>query len=265
MHKLLLLVWYSSMAEGELMRVFGRDLLLVLASSVLVWLPAQGGRSNAGESGQSLTVVGACAEQQEFQVDLQPDTGNGPHYVVKNLCAEPLTAFYLDTYSSADGKPNGGQLWDALFLQRSPIAKGKTTSQPLGHVVGQPFSGKIEITAAVWADGSTFGNPERLKLILSSRISDLQSYERAISVLQKGIQGDWTRDQYLAAWDQETKNAPMTGAAAAMMESNLRRNPSLDSPANVQRIMQHFLEMFIQSRDLLRQSKPELSAVRFSN
>jgi hypothetical protein len=148
---------------------------------------------------------------------------------------------------------------------RSPVPKDGTMSQSLGHAAGQPFSDKIEITAAVWTDGSTFGDPEQLKRIFLNRVADLQSYERAISLTQKGLQENWTRDQYLVAWDQENKNTRMTGAAAGIMESNLQRNPSLDSPSNLQRIMQHFLEMFIQYRDLLRQSKPELSAVRFSN
>ncbi len=247
------------------MRFFSAALLSMLASVPFVWLPTQGNGSNTAESGQSLTVVGGCAQQQAFRVDLQPDTGNGPHFVVTNLCAEPLTAFYLETFSSLDGKPKGGQLWDALLLHRSPIAKDATMSQSLGHVAGQPFSDKIEITAAVWADGNTFGNPESLKRILLNRIGDLHSYERAITLLQRGLQENWTRDQYLTAWDQEIKKARMTGAAAAITESNLQRNASLDSPSNLQRIMQHFLEMFIQYRDLLRQSKPELSAVRFSN
>jgi hypothetical protein len=52
----------------------------------------------------------------------------------------------------------------------------------------------------------------------------------------------------------------MTGAAAGIMESNLQRNSSLDSPSNLQRVMQCLLEMFIHYRDLLRPSKPELSA-----
>jgi hypothetical protein len=98
-----------------------------------------------------------------------------------------------------------------------------------------------------------------------NRITDLQSYERAISLLQKGLQENWTRDEYVAAWDQENKKAPLTGAAAGMMEVNLRRNSGLDSPSNLQRIMQHFREMFIQYRDVLRQSKPELNAVGNSN
>jgi len=157
------------------MRVFGTDFLSMFASVLLVWFPPQGNRSTAADSGQSLTVVGDCAQQHAFQLDLQPDTGGGPHFVVTNLCAEPLTAFCLETSSSVDGKPTGGQLWDALVPHRSLIAKEGTMAQSLAHVVGQPFSDKIEITAAVWADGSTFGDPDKLKRIFLNRITDLQS------------------------------------------------------------------------------------------
>jgi hypothetical protein len=247
------------------MRTCATDVLSIFASFLLAWFPAQAKRSTAADSGQSLTVVGGCTQQHAFQLDLQPDTGGGPHFVVTNLCAEPLTAFYLETSSSAGGRPTGGQLWDALSPHRSPLAKDGTISQSLAHVVGQPFSDKIETTAAVWADGGTFGDPEKLKRIFLNRITDLQSYERAISLVQKGLQENWTRDQYVAAWDQENKKAPLTGAAAGMMEVNLWRNSGLDSPSNLRRIMQHFREMFIPYRDVLRQSKPDLNAVGNSN
>jgi hypothetical protein len=194
-------------------------------------------------------------------VDIPADTGTGPHFVVTNLCEQPLTAFFLQKSAPEDGKVEGGVLWDALTLGQSPIAKGGTVSPPLGHVEGQPFTDKIEVVAAVWADGSTFGNPARLKLIISNRTAELRSYDRAISLLQKGIQQNWTRDEYLAAWDEQKKAGPLTGAAAAIMESNLQRNPSLDSTSKLQRTIQRFLDMFFQRRDILRQSKPELSAV----
>ena len=101
----------------------------------------------------------------------------------------------------------------------------------------------------------------KAKLILSIRVSDLQSYERAISDLQKGIQANWTRDQYLAAWDQENKQRADDRRSCNPSNRISAEIPSLDSSNHLQRIMQRFLDMFIEYRDLLRQSKPELTAI----
>jgi hypothetical protein len=81
------------------MRVGGAGFRSIFASVLLVWHSAQGSCSTNADSGQSLAVVGGCAQQHAFQIDLQPDTGSGSHFVVTNLCAEPLTAFYVETFS----------------------------------------------------------------------------------------------------------------------------------------------------------------------
>ena len=242
------------------MRIFSAVLLLVFASLLLVLPSAQSSRSSSTRSGQSLTVVGACAEQQAFQVDVQADTGGGPHLTVRNLCDESLTALYLQKSAPGDGKVESGLLWDAVIQNQPSVPKDGSLSLPIPHREGQPLSGKSEVGAAIWANGSTFGNPEQLRKILSNRTAAMWNYTRAISVLEKGLKQNWTRDEYLAAWVEQNKGAPMT-SAAAMMEANLRRNPSADSPDALKRVMHNVLEIFIQRRDILRQSKPELDPV----
>jgi len=242
------------------MSVFSAALLPIFACFLLVCLASQVGGSNAAGSGQAVAVVGACAERQAFQLDTQPDTGPGPHFVVTNLCEQPLTAFFLENFSPDDGKTKGGQLWDALMPHRAPIAKGENVSGPLGHVVGQPFSDTVEVTAGIWADGSTFGNPERLKRILSNRAAELRSYDWTISLVQKGLQQNWTRDQYLAELDQYKSEGHLPGYAAATLRANLQNFSSDDSPNALYHVLQRLTGTFTQMRDMLRQSKPELSA-----
>jgi hypothetical protein len=243
------------------MRVFVAALLSILAGVLLVWLPAQGGRSTTADSGQSLTVVGSCAQQQAFQGYLQSDSGDGPHFMLRNFCDAPLTAVYLQIVSLDDGRVEAGESWDALMQRQPPVPKGEITSIQLFHRAGQRFSAKVDVGAAVWADGSTFGNPELLRRILSNRAVDMRSCDWAISLLQQGLQQNWNRDQYIAALDQKKKEASVSGFVDTSIPSNLQRNPLVDAAGGLQHVLQRMTEIFAQKRDLLRQSKPDLSAV----
>lgn len=243
------------------MRFFGAALLSIFTSLLLSWSPAEGSASNATESGQSLTVVGGCAEQQAFQVDLQPDIGNGPHFALRNFCDAPLTAIFLHIVSPDDARVEAGQLWDALMQRQPPVAKGGSASIQLVHRAGQPFTAKIDVGAAVWADGSTFGNPELVWHILANRAVDMRSCDWAISLLQQGLQQNWTRDQYVAALDQKKKEGLVSGFLDTSIRGNLQRNPILDSAGGLPQVLQRMTETFAQKRDLLRQSKPDLSAL----
>jgi hypothetical protein len=243
------------------MRIFVALSISITASLLLAWAPVQGSPSSSPELRQSLAVVGVCAQQQAFQVDLQPDSGDGPHFMLRNFCDAPLTAIYLQVVSPDDGKVQGGQVWDGLMQRQPPIAKGGSASLQLAHVAGKPFSSKIEVGAAVWSDGSTFGNPELLRNILSFRAAELRSYERAISFLKRGLERNWTRDEYIAAWEQQKQEAPTTSVAFVIMESNIQRNPSVESPDNLRRVMERLMQTFTEKRDLLRQSKPDPEAV----
>jgi MoxR-like ATPase len=75
--------------------------------------------------------------------------------------------------------------------------------------------------------------------------------------LQKGIEQNWTRDEYLAAWDQQQKKVRITSIAAEYMQASIQRNPDADSPAKLQRAMRCLLEIFIERRNIFRLSKPD--------
>jgi hypothetical protein len=227
-------------------RVLIGRLVLIVAGTFLLPISGQASTVNSIERVQPLILLGQCADQQAFRAEIQSDDERGPRSVVTNLCDAPLTAFFLQSFSPKDEKAAGGRLWDAFTQNASPIGKDGHISFPLSQVVGEPFPDKLEVVAAIWADGSTFGNPARQKLILGNRIACEQSYDAAISLLQRGLQENWTREEYLEALDQRKRDKRLLDVAGETMESNLTRNPSVDSFWNLERFMRRLMELFLQ-------------------
>jgi hypothetical protein len=197
------------------------------------------------------------SSEPNFRAEIHSLTEDGPQIVLTNLSEEPLTACYLQTaFWKVDRKPSG-QLWDVLVQNLSPLVKDAEISIPLVHMVGESYPDKVEVAAAVWADGTTFGRPDLLKRILISRASRANSLDQIISLMQTGIQQDWTRDQFLAALDGKSL---ATSVEASSLKSTLQANPNMETRPRVrQRIIQLMLDTFSRRRDALRQSKPDFN------
>ena len=239
------------------MRTFTHALLArvvsVLLFSLLVHLPVL----EPGEPAHLPSHARQSSGQPNFRVEIHSLTEHGPQIVLTNLSEEPLTACYLETsFWKEDRKPSG-MVWDVFLQHQSPLAKDVDVSLPLGHVVGQPYPDKVEVAAAVWADGTTFGPSDHLRRILSNRAYRAHSLDRIISLLQTGIQQDWTRDQYLTALDNKSR---AISAEAYGVKSTLDANPNLDTRPQVrQKVIQRFIDSFSAEREVLRQSKPDIS------
>ncbi|HKN61474.1 MAG TPA: hypothetical protein VJW93_09870 [Candidatus Acidoferrales bacterium] len=133
------------------------------------------------------------------------------------------------------------------------------------HRVGGPFPDKVEVGAAVWIDGSTFGRPDLIKRIILTRRMREQEFQQAVSLLQAGLEQNWSGAQYLAALEDPQKKAAL-GLTAHIISSTLKATADLDSnvPAP-QGSLQGILESFTRQLDVLRESKPDLSAVANPN
>ena len=112
----------------------------------------------------------------------------------------------------------------------------------------------MEVAAAVWADGRTFGRPDLLKAILMQRTSFLNGYDAGITLLQTGREQNWTRGEYLAAVDRVKTGPSLSSVATRAIKSTLEANPRLDErPRSLRNVVEHMVESFTQRRDALRQ------------
>jgi hypothetical protein len=232
---------------------FLAGLLVILFLSMFAHAPTLESREPANR----LSDMPQSSSELNVRAEIHSLTEHGPQIVLTNLAEEPLTACYLQTSFWREDRKPIGQLWDALAQNLSPLVKDAEISIPLVHMGGESYPDKVEVAAAVWADGTTFGRPDQLKRILSNRASRANSLDQVISLVETGIQQDWTRDHFLAVLDSKTL---ATSVEAYSLKSTLQANPKLETrPRDRQRIIQLMLDTFNKRRDALRHSKPDFN------
>ena len=204
--------------------------------------------------------------QPKFKIAIHANAEGGPHFTLTNLTQKTLTACVIEFSRSTEIKPESSIEWDPIIqtgpvghpeFQQHPLAPNATMSMYMSHVVGVPLPDTVEIIAGIWDDGETFGDSIRVKRILEHRCSMVSAYEQAIALLQKGLDENWTRDQYLEA---------LTGNPSSMPSITIRRNLQskaqwADKPRLVQLAMKHLLVYFTQNLATLRQQKPPTVAM----
>jgi hypothetical protein len=163
----------------------------------------------------------------------------------------------MSSSSDSDSRKSK-MMWDSYSQGQPPISKEDSLSLPLGHVVGRPFPDRVEVAAAVWADGSTTGSPDLLNLILASRMAQQNAYEWAISLLRTGLQQDWSRAMYLVELNREENKQFLHSLPGMSMKSTFEANPNMDTHQKPRlAVVQRLLAAFTQKRDELLQSTPE--------
>jgi hypothetical protein len=201
--------------------------------------------------GQSLTT-----EQPRFQIDIQAAGEGGPRYTVTNLTGKTVTACVLQLSSSSQNHGKSKTVWDAVLQNVQPIEPGGSISQYLSHVVGNPLPDKVDVVAGVWADGETFGDSIWVKNILETREMRASAYELAATVLQQGLDQNWTRDQYLQAISDKPNSGPIIA-----IRSTLQANQQFaEKPQLLRGAIQVLLESFRQKSAQIRKAKPTTSA-----
>lgn len=193
--------------------------------------------------------------------------------LVTNAYQYPLTAVAIEISSGAEGKL-GPQtdIFDALTRSQlsSPPPRGLTFVTSAGHTVGKPIPNST-IAAAIWEDGSTFGPNDVLNLILEGRRNTLIAFDRALSILQSGIDADWTSSRYLNALEGEKQPDLGSGgineyqthiAGTAVFYGAIRTiQVQADKGKKLALVAKGLQQGLKQQRDQLADSAPALSAI----
>jgi hypothetical protein len=191
-------------------------------------------------------------QRPEFRVEIHPTGEKGPTYTVTNLSGKPVWAVVLEISSSSQPARKSKKIWDSLLESRPPIEPGASISQPLFNFGRSPLADKIEVIAAVWIDGQTFGAPTTVDLILNTRALRAAEYEDAAGILQQGLNQNWTRDQYQQAF----RDKPDTGAVYTVRTALSATLETAQTPQAFTHTMQFLLTNFQQLSKQLRKVKP---------
>lgn len=202
-------------------------------------------------------------DQLKFRIETAP-AERAPTFTVTNLNSKTLTAAHFRFSSSAEHGPVAEMVWDPLWQgwdssrhePPGPLEPGTKMTMYLSHIVGAPLSDRVEVVAGIWADGETFGDPSQLKLILNRRAALPASYEETIVFVQRGLNENWSRNQYL----QGLRGVQNTAAARFVVDA-LRKNnnPNADS-TSIKPVMQSVLETLKRNLDMLRPANPLTTA-----
>jgi hypothetical protein len=209
-------------------------------------------------------------EKPPVQFQILQTAEHEPRIVVTNLHQYALTAFVARTDPTAAHSITNTMVFDALARVGllAPIPRGLSFVTSVPHVVGESAPDPV-LAAAVWEDGSTYGPDDLLARISSNRSALADSYDRAIAMLQTGLNKNWTAAEYNAAAQQIKLQRDATQAAtseAAMAEFipirtisvNMDRAPQENRPAKrATKIARTLLTRFTQDRDALRAALSE--------
>ena len=194
----------------------------------------------------------ATTDSPRFEIKIQTEGAGAPSYTVTNLTSTIVTACVIRISSSADSKDRSLVVWDALLQNVAPIKPNASISQFLAHRVGGPVPDRVEVLAAVWSGGETFGESRWLDRILENRKVRAASYDEAIALLRDGLDHKWTRQRYLQALNDKPDSGALDGIRAT-----LTANPNFDEhPEELNGLMQKMLDTFAEKSDQLRKAKP---------
>jgi hypothetical protein len=192
-----------------------------------------------------------AGERSQFRVTIHP-TGERSHScTVTNLSGKPVSALVWEMSFSSQPARKPRKVWDSLMEGRPPLEPGASLSQDLylGH---SPLPSKIEVIAAVWTDGKTFGAPADVNSILNLRAAFAADYEDAARILQQGLNQNWTRYQYQQAF----RDKPDSGAVYTVRTALSATQATAQSPQEFTHTMQFLLKNFQQLSQQLRKVKP---------
>jgi hypothetical protein len=206
-------------------------------------------------------------ERPPVQLQVLQTAEHEPRMIITNLHQSPLTAFIVRTDPTSASSITNTLVFDALTRMGllAPIPRGLSFVTGVPHIVGQSAPDPV-LAAAVWEDGSTFGPDELLARMPKARSALADSYDRAIAMLETGLDQNWTASEYRAAAKQ--LRLPTDPAKPALPEStvadgaplfnitlNMDRMAGDNRPARiVASLVRSLLSRFMQERDALRQA-----------
>jgi hypothetical protein len=250
------------------MRTFTRFILSIAAG---VFLLSSASPSQAQTTQDPMVMAHRMArhfpEKPPVQFEIVQTQVHEPRMVITNLHQYPLTAFIVRTDPTAANSITNTLLFDALARTGliAPIPRGLSFVTGVPHVVGQSVPDPV-LAAAVWEDGSTYGPDDLLARISSNRSALADSYDRAIAMLQTGLDKNWTAGEYSAAAQelQRPKNTAQPGTPGAAVDNllpihtiavNMDHATQENPPAKrATQIARNLLARFTQDRDALRAS-----------
>jgi len=129
--------------------------------------------------------------------------GGGTAFTVKNTASQPLTAYFIELV----GYPGSSYVLIEDDIE-SPIPPGGQKRIPVGNMIPGAAPNYMKLQAAIFADGSSIGSPEKVTQIIERRRLMLQTTRDAIQRLEKAKAGSTPKDAIIADFKQWDASIP---------------------------------------------------------
>ena len=218
-----------------------------------------------------LLCAGAVAlAQAPVTLKSRVDSRGGGAAVITNLKAVPLTAYLIQIFlepCSPAPRPAVFRAADAALTPGGePLPQSQSRTEPLGAAYcnkdGVSVPARAELKAAIYQDGSSFGEPQWVSSLLDSRRFQLEQLEIALNGLKARDAGSVPRQVLTAgleegqAASQEKKTFPFPCLldVRELALENLKAGAEASLPDQIART----IKLFEQLRNKLLDARPSL-------
>ena len=220
----------------------------------------------------SLVAILGAAVATHGQVSMAvTGTDDKPLYVISNWSTVPIEAFLV----SYDDSHRGGHLnriyYDTcLYPHELPITPGDSYEHQLPHAIGGPVP-HAGLRAAVFADGTTFGDEEWVHELLRRRQIMADRLQEVITLLRSMSDKNLSKAQAIAIL-QQARAARMRASTGELPEEHAfecvvfdgaigsfnAHDSADDNPYKVERKLRAMISTYTDSLALVQSAKPPL-------
>jgi hypothetical protein len=153
-----------------------------------------------------LLVISAFAGQPLPELRIEPTAGGSILYI-RNGSAQPLTAYLIEM---VDYPGSYYALWqdDAAA---SPIGPGAEKRIPITNMTVGAVPDYVKMQAALYADGSSSGIPEKIAQLIERRRGLLETNRELIRRIEKAQSSGAAKDAVITQLDQWAGGLPAPG------------------------------------------------------
>jgi len=128
-----------------------------------------------------LALVPAAAQGPLPTLRIEPTAG-GSIFYIKNTYSQPVTAYLVEL---VDYPGSSFWLWSD-FSEGETIAPGVELRKPISNMTVGAVPDYVKMQAAIFADGSTAGIPEKVAQLVGRRRAILETVRELVRRLEKG-------------------------------------------------------------------------------
>ena len=194
-----------------------------------------------------LALVSAVAQAPLPTLRIEPTTG-GSIFYIKNTYTQPVTAYLIEL---VDYPGSYYSLWEDVMTSEA-IAAGGERRTPISNMTVGAVPDYVKMTAAVFADGSTAGVPEKITQVIERRRATLQTIRELIARAGKASSKDaliadlkqWSDSMPPPTRANARSQAAINQGASKLMISSARNHLGTESMEKVLtdlRVMERFL------------------------